>query len=264
MSAALRSPYLITITTWKALFLRTAVQRLSASRFAWFWLVFEPLASIVILMLVFTFLRVRHIGGISTPIWVMAGVLTYKAFSGAVEESVRALRPNRSLFAFPQVRPFDPLLIYAALDGFVLILVSILLLAGAELIGYDVMPLDPLALMEAVFAMWLLGFGYGLILSVAVVVAPPAASVLRVFLRPMKILSGVFLPVIIIVPYPYRTWLLWNPLLHGLEIARAGFAPYYRVDPAISLGYLYAWAVGMLFLGLALHRRYASRLAEKP
>lgn len=263
MSAALRSSYSVAFTTWKALFLRTAVQRLSASRFAWFWLVFEPLASIVVLMLIFTFLRVRHIGGISTPVWVMAGVLTFNAFSGVVEQAQRALRPNRGLFAFPQVTPFDPILIYAALEGFILLLVSILLLAGAELIGYDVMPLDPLAVMEAVVGMWLLGFGYGLILSTALVAAPPAASVLRVILRPMRILSGVILPVILIVPYPYREWLLWNPLLHGIEIARKGFAPYYRLDPAISLGYLYGWALALLFLGLALHTHFADRLAVR-
>jgi capsular polysaccharide transport system permease protein len=256
-----RSPALITYTTWKALFLRTAVARLSASRFAWFWVIFEPLASILLLMAVFTFLRVRHINGISTAIWIMAGVLTFSSFRWTVATTMKGTR-NRSLHTFPQITPTDPLFVNAALEGFILILVSILLIAATELVGFDVVPLDPLAVMVSMVGTWLVGLGYGLIGSVALVIAPPVGVVLQFIVRPLFVLSGVILPVILVVPYPYREWLLWNPLVHGLESAREGFAPYYHLDPAISIGYLYGWAAALMFLGLALQVRYGRRVAK--
>jgi capsular polysaccharide transport system permease protein len=262
MSTAPRSSALITYTAWKALFLRTAIARLSARRFAWFWIIFEPLLNVVLLMLVFAFLRVRHINGIATPVWIMAGVLAFLAFRSTAAQSMNTIRPNRALYAFSQIRPSDPPLINAALQGFTLILVSIVLLAGAELIGYEMIPLDPLGVVEAMFGMWLIGVGYGLIGSVAMVLLPPVASAMQFLMRPLYILSGVMIPIMLIMPYPYRDWLLWNPLLHGLELAREGFAPHYHLHPDISVGYLYGWAMGLVFLGLALHVRYARRLAK--
>lgn len=262
MATSPRPPALITWTTWKALFLRTAVARVSASRLAAFWILFEPVAFTVLLMLAFTFLRVRHIGGISTAVWIMAGVLSFITFRRAASEAMNAIGRSRSLFTYPQVRPADPVVVNAALEGFVMVLVSIVLLAGATLVGFDVVPADPLAVIEAMAGMWIFGLGYGMVNSVALVVWPPLGAVLSfMLLRPLYLLSGVIIPVTVL-PYPYRDWLMMNPLVHGLEMARLGFAPHYRVPPQISIGYLYLWAVVIVFLGLALQVRYRHRLEK--
>jgi capsular polysaccharide transport system permease protein len=70
--------------------------------------------------------------------------------------------------------------------------------------------------------------------------------------RPLYFVSGVFFS-IEVVPEPYRSWLLLNPLLHANELMRAGFfatceARY--ADP----GYLIAWIGGCLCLGLLMQR----------
>jgi capsular polysaccharide transport system permease protein len=257
-----RSPAQITLTTWQALFLRAAVSRLSASRFAWFWMFAEPLAFIVLLMVVFTFLRVRNIGGISTAVWIMAGVLTFHMFRRTAASTMVAVRGVKSLYMNPQIRPFDTLVVTAALEGFVMVIVSILLLSGATFIGLKVIPAEPLAVLEALLGVWLFGLGYGLITSVAMAVVPPIGTVLAFILRPLWILSGVLLPVTQL-PYPARGWFLINPLVHGLEAARFGFAPYYHVPAEISISYLYMWALGAIFLGLALQVRYANRLVKQ-
>jgi capsular polysaccharide transport system permease protein len=261
MSTAVRSPAQITYSAWKALFLRNAVARVSASRFAWFWLLAEPIAFIAILMLLFMFLRVRHIGGINTGVWIMSGVLSFLMFRRTASEAMTALRVGRPLYTFSQIRPFDPVVVNAALEGFIMVLVSIVLLAGAFYFGLQVIPADPLRLMEALLGLWLLGLGYGLINSVALAILPPLGSVMRFMLtRPLYFLSGVMFPVALL-PYPYRDWFLLNPIVHGVEAARFGFAPYYRIPPEISVAYLYGWALVLIFLGMALHVRYARRLA---
>lgn len=259
MTAAIRSPTEVIISTWKALFLRTAITRLAASRLAWFWLLVEPIAFIVVLMLVFTLLRVRHIGGINTAVWIMAGVLAFLMFRRIAAESMRVIKSSRKLFAHSQIRPIDPVLVNAALEGFLMVLISITLLTGVWFFGLDIVPADPLAVIEALFGLWLLGVGFGLVTSVAIELAPPVGAVLGFTLRPLYFLSGVIFPVTL-TPYPYRDWFLLNPLVHGLEAVRLGFAPYYHVPSELSLTYLYGWAGVSIFFGLALHVRYASKL----
>ena len=60
-----------------------------------------------------------------------------------------------------------------------------------------------------------------------------------------------------------RDWLLINPVLHGVEATRAGFAPHYEVLSEPSLAYLYGCAILAIFFGLALHRYFARRLAAQ-
>ncbi len=261
MIAQARSPAKITYTTWKALFLRAAVNSLATGRAAWFWLIAEPITHIVILMLVFSALRVRTIGGINTSVWIMAGMLAFFMFRRTGAESTNALRGSNSLFAFPQIRPVDTVLVRAALEGFLMVLVTIVLLAGAWFYGLAVVPVDPLAVIEALFGLWLFGVGYGLVNSVAIQLFPPIGIFLAFMMRPLYFLSGVIFP-ITVIPYPYRDWILINPLVHGLESARLGFAPYYHVVPEISVAYLYKWALVSVFFGLALQVRFAKRLVQ--
>jgi capsular polysaccharide transport system permease protein len=78
-------------------------------------------------------------------------------------------------------------------------------------------------------------------------------------MMPMYIVSGVMIPVASI-PQPYQGWMLLNPIVHGLEAARLAFAPYYHAVPGLDLGYLHLFALVLVFLGLALHVRFADRM----
>lgn len=259
MKTLARSPAKITYTTWKALFLRTAVNSLSTGRAAWFWLLAEPIAYIVLLMWVFTVFRVRTIGGISTAVWIMAGILAFSVFRRTAALSMGVVNASRKLFVYPQIRPVDPVLVQAGLDGFLMVIVTIVLLAGAWLYGLAVIPGDPLAVIVALLGLWLLGVGFGLVGSVAIELAPPLGKVMGFALRPLFFLSGVLIP-ITLIPYPYHDWLMLNPLVHGVEAARLGFAPYYHAPSDLSVSYLYGWALVTIFFGLALHVRFAKRL----
>lgn len=261
MKAGIRSSAIITYTTWKALFLRAAVNSLSASRMAWFWMLAEPIAFIIVMMLFFTIIRVRTIGGINTAVWVMAGMLAFLMFRRVAMQTMNAVRENKNLYNLPQIRPFDTVLIRAALEGFLMTIITITLLAGAALYGLDVVPVDPLAVLEAFFGLWLLGIGVGLIGSVAIALAPPVGTAINFIMsRPLFILSGVLFPVGL-VPYPYQSWLMLNPVAHGLEAARLGFAPYYHVAAAMSVGFIFVCALVTIFFGMSLHFKYAKRLA---
>ncbi|MEP6588756.1 MAG: ABC transporter permease, partial [Polaromonas sp.] len=130
------------------------------------------------------------------------------------------------------------------------------------LFGHSVIPADPLAVLEAFFGLWLVGLGFGLMTSVAVEMVPELGRVIKLIMMPLYMISGVMFP-ISIVPQPYRDWLLFNPVAHGLEAVRLGFAPHYHAVPELSIAYIYGFALVSIFLGLALHRRFALSLATQ-
>ena len=105
----------------------------------------------------------------------------------------------------------------------------------------------------------LVGLGFGLATSVAVELVPEMGRLIGFILMPLYVISGVMLP-IGSVPQPYRDYLLLNPIAHGLEAVRLGFAPHYHAVPDLSISYIYGFAMVSIFLGLALHNRFATRL----
>jgi capsular polysaccharide transport system permease protein len=55
------------------------------------------------------------------------------------------------------------------------------------------------------------------------------------------------------VPEEYWGWLLWNPLLHVVELARESLAINYQSEGA-SLAYLAFSTLVVLFVGLLIYR----------
>jgi capsular polysaccharide transport system permease protein len=54
-----------------------------------------------------------------------------------------------------------------------------------------------------------------------------------------------------------------NPVAQGLEAARFGFSLNYHPVAELSIAYIYEFALVSIFLGLALHRRFALRLVTQ-
>jgi len=257
-----RAPIDVTLSVWKALFLREAVNRLSRERAAWLWLLVEPVMHIVFLMFIFTVIRLRVVGGIDTAVWIMVGLLPFFMFRRPAQQGMNAVGANQALFTYRQVKPVDTVLVRASLEGFLMILVAVILLFGACLYGLDVVPADPLAVLKAFFALWLVALGFALIASVAREMVPELGRFIGMMLRPLYFFSGVIFP-LERIPQPYREWLMLNPVAHGVEATRLGFAPHYKAVPETSFAYMYGFALIAIFLGLALHRRFAIRLVTQ-
>lgn len=254
-----RSPLAITLSVWKALFLREALSRLLSRRDAWLWLLLEPVIHIAFIVFLLTSIRMRFVGGIDAVIWVMIGLLAFFMFQRTGTQVMNAISANQALFAYRQVRPVDTVIVRGVLECLLMILISAILAAGAGLFGHDVIPTDPLTVLSALFGLWIFGLGYGLMTSVASELIPELGKVIGLMIRPLYVLSGVIWP-IASVSQPYRDWLLLNPIVHGLEAARLGFAPYYHAAPELNLAYLYGTAMITVFVGLALHVRFANKL----
>jgi len=202
------------------------------------------------------------VGGIDTTVWLMTGMLAFFMFRRTGTQVMNAISANQALFTYRQVKPVDTLLVRGGLEGLLMIVITSILLSSAALFGHSVVPADPLAVLEAFFGLWLVGMGFGLVTSVASELVPELGRVINFVMMPMFILSGVIFP-LSALPQPYRDWLLLNPVAHGLEAVRLGFAPLYHAVPELSIAYIYGFALASIFLGLALHRHFALRLVTK-
>lgn len=257
-----RTPLEITLSVWKALFLREALSRLFASRTSMIWLFFEPIFHTSYMLMIFAIVRMRVISGLDSMIWLLVGMLLFILFRRTAAQTSIAVDVNQSLFIYRQVKPVDTIFVRAGLEFFILAIVAMFLFSGVALLGHMVTPSDPLTVIFAVFGMWLFGLGWGLIASVGQTLIPELESINNMLMMPLYFISGTVFP-LVQIPAQYREWLLLNPLAHGMEVARHGVSDYYHAIPGVSLGYLYVCALAMLFLGLALHRHFALKLIEQ-
>lgn len=257
-----RTPLAITLSVWKALFLREALSRAFTGRAAWFWLIAEPVLHVVFLMLIFATARIQSVGGIDMAIWLMVGLLAFFMFRRTGMQVMNAVDSNQALFAYRQVKPVDSALVRAGLEGFLMAIIIMILLSGAALSGLAVSAADPLGVINAFLGIWLFGLGFGLVMSVAIELVPELSRIIHLIMMPLYIISGVMFP-ISAVPQPYRDWLLLNPVAHGLEAARLGFSLHYHSVPELSVVYLHGFALVSVFLGLALYRQFGLRMVTQ-
>lgn len=255
----MRSPFSVTLSVWQAIFLREALDRLFDMRGAWFWLLMEPVCHIGFIAFAYAAIQMRTIGGVDFSPWVMVGMLAFFLFRRTYIQVMYAVDCNRALFAYRQVKPFDPAIVRAGLEAFLMTFISAVILGVAALLGHRVVPSDPLLVILAISGLWLFALGYGLIASVCMEIIPELEHILKITLLPLYMISGVIFP-LASVPLPYRNMLLFNPIAHGLETARLGFFGHYHAVPGVSLAYLYTWTIVSLFIGMALYRRFAVKL----
>jgi capsular polysaccharide transport system permease protein len=259
----LRSPLTVTLTVWKALLLREAVFRLAQDRVAWVWLIAEPLAHVVLLMwLLKVGFRQSAIAGGDVGVFTMLGILGFFLVRNITNRAIDAVDASEALYAFRQIKPVDTVLARTALEGLLVCVLFVVMFAGAGLLGYPIFPADPLGALAALIALWLTGLGFGLVFSVLGNLVTEFGRMVRLLLTPLYFFSAVIYPSAR-VPRALREVLLVNPIVHGLESLRVAFMPGYIVPTGISLGYLYSFAVALIFIGLALHLRYRTELTAE-
>jgi capsular polysaccharide transport system permease protein len=195
-------------------------------------------------------------------IWLLVGLLAMFMFMRTASQSKNAVNSNKALFAYRQVKPVDTVLTRAFLEAFLLVLIAALMVTGIILIDVSQYPNDPFLLFIAFLSLWLTGLGYGLITSVIGDLVPEADKILKFVMGPTYMLSGVIFP-ISSIPKPYQDWLLYNPIAHGVEAARASISIYYHPFQGLNIGYTYGCALIMIFTGLVLHNRFAVQLVMK-
>lgn len=259
--ATVRSPWRVTWSVWRALFLRDFLTRVTKDRLAWFWMLFEPIAVVVIMVVVRTVAlgQVHHIAGADYVPWSLVGLLGFFLFRENMLRAIGSIAAHRTLFAYRQVQPVDPVLVRCFLEGMLKTFIFMLFILGSGLLGIELFPENfPLALFGWL-SLWLLGVGVAVTLAALSALVPEVGNIARISSLPLLIVSGVLFP-LHPLPHELQQYLLLNPIVHALEILRAGFFAQYAPVKGVSLTYLWYWILGLLSLGLMIQVRFKLRL----
>lgn len=248
-----RNSLSITKSVLFALVLREMRGRFSAKRFGAFWLLFEPIFQITILLAIFSFRNVS-MSNVAYPAYLVTGMIPFFLMRNMIMKGMEAVNANKALFAYKQIKPLDTIvarcLIEVALYASIYLIFMLVLWFWFDM---EIFMTDPLRWVSVLFVGVTFAFAVALLFCMLIEVVPESASVIRVLFFPIYILSGVIFP-IWVLPNEIVQLLLWNPFAHIIDELRAATFQHYAVHAGVNLLYPLKVAVFLLFVSLGLYR----------
>jgi capsular polysaccharide transport system permease protein len=117
-------------------------------------------------------------------------------------------------------------------------------------IGVKVSLGNLLMVLACYFITWCMGCGLGMIFGVATAYYNETEKILTVIQRPLFFISAVLTP-LASLPEVAQKYLIYNPLVHTIELSRNAFFPTYDAS-LVNLFYPITVAIIVLALGLVL------------
>ncbi len=197
--------------------------RYASSALGYLWSVLEPLLLAGIYWFIFTQIFTRTVGAEPYIVFLLAGLLPWTWFNGAVTDAARALHTEAKLVRSTNV-PREVWVIRVVLSKGVEFLLSLPVLFLFALIYSARIDWQLVLLIPGVLLMATLVLGIGLLLAPLVVLVRDLERIVRIALR----LGFYASPVIFAVqdvPEPWSTWFALNPMAGIFELCRAGFFP---------------------------------------
>jgi capsular polysaccharide transport system permease protein len=241
-----------------AIVLRETRTRFGAQRLGYLWALLEP--TIVILTFYAVF-RINHRSapeGMDLFSFIATGVIPYTLFGNSVSRVAEAINGNKSLLYYPQVRPIDLVLARCALEAATFAAVFMLLLGGHTLWVQHLEIDSPLLVITGMAMASLLGTSLGMIFCALGQVSAAVDRARGPIVRPLFWISGVYFTVGML-PEAAQKPMLKNPLLHAIELVRAGWFPSYDAR-YVDVGYVSAWIGVLMLAGLLLERAVRRRI----
>ena len=245
----------------RALILRELQTRFGQYRLGYLWVFLEPLLTIGFLILIFGTIRERAAPGIEYEIFLINGIIPFFMFRTGVTLGMSAVASNKGLFSYRSVKPIDALLARNILEFFLKMTAYICFTVGFAWFGYSV----SFEAIPQLLGYWLLLFVFMFAFSLVFLVIGDFSKEIGKFLSSLflviYLLSGILYS-IHIIPVQYQSYLLFNPLIHIFELMRHAVAPNYPLVSGISIGYVWLWIIGTLFIGLLLYKRFERRMVK--
>ena len=242
----------------RALVLRETMTRYGEHKLGFLWAFFEPLMLISILSLIFTAIGSDIAGSMPIVTFMITGFVPFTLFRDTMTQCQSAIQQNTTLMAFPQVTTFDVVIARGVLELAVLLSVFIILLLGATALGIDTRVDDPLGVLAVFLTLSIFGLGIGFTLASISPLIPSTRQLVSAILgRPLFLASGLFYTAESL-PTAARDILLWNPVLHMIELARSAYFVQFDTQYG-SWTYALGWSFGSLAFGLLVHQAVRRR-----
>ncbi|MFW6031112.1 MAG: ABC transporter permease [Myxococcota bacterium] len=249
---SLRNGAIAQLRVINAMALRETRTRFGQHRLGYVWALVEPLTFIAMFAGMYAIVGRTPPGGMGIIPFLTTGILTYQFFAKTADQGAAAIDANRALLYYPQVQTLDLILARTALEA------ATYGVAFALIMGSHALWVGQLTIDSALTVLWafllasMLGMSLGLLLCGLGVVSKTVDRIRGPLMRPLFWTSGLFYTANGL-PSGARDILLYNPVLHCVEVARAGWFPSYEAHHA-NPTYVLVWILGFAFFGLTLER----------
>ena len=236
-----------------ALILRETKTRYGQHKLGFLWAILEPMIMVALFVAIFANMRNDNPSGMPLVPFMLVGIVPFALFRDVMNQLQGAISQNKTLFAFPQVTTFDVIIARGILEILITLGVFGFLLSMAHLSGFTINVQRPLEVLAGCGLLAMLGLGLGFMFASITPILPSLRQLTSAFLgRPLFLSSGLFFTADSI-PSEIRQYLLYNPIMHILELIRGAF--FYQFETTHG-SWLYAttWAVCSLALGLLTHQ----------
>jgi capsular polysaccharide transport system permease protein len=245
-----------------ALVLRETRTRFGQSKLGYLWALVEPVMHVAVLALLYQAIMRQPLVGTSISLFFLSGLIPYFLFQKTAQQVGGAINANRALLHLALVKHLDVIIARALLElATTLIVLTILMMFLYALDQFGNTLIDVFALGKALTVAWLIGVGVGIFNAVLNTLVKSWNTIFGIVTRPLYLLSGVFF-LAERLPPAYLSIVSWNPMLHAVEYFRSGIYPGYGRG-FIDMGYLMAWAIIPVALGLAFLRLMRRQLSAK-
>lgn len=239
-----------------ALFMRELQTRFGSYRLGYLWALIEPGFQVLLYVVLFGAIMKRAMYGIDYPVFLAAGLVPWFMFQKNATRALGAVQANQGLLLYRPVRPIDTVLARFLLEFVIYFAVFFVFAVGLTFFGYKFF----LGHLDIVILCWLslglFAFGFSLIMMVLGHYFEEVSKLISIIFTLAYFASGVIYS-IHIIPEPYQSYLLLNPVIHNLENIRHAFSPSYPVHH-IDFGYFLKSTMVVLFLGFLLYE-YAEK-----
>ena len=241
-----------------ALLMRELHTRYGRENIGYLWLIGEPLMLAGVMALLHQSSHTAYGQDMDPLTFTVVGYTTYIMFRGIVNRSDGAVEANATLLYHRTVTIYDIIIARGILEAAGTTLAYAVLMTFLWSLGLVEPPARPLWYITAQALMFLYSIGQSMIIGSVSFHNRIVDRLVHPYTYFMIPLSGAFVPVAW-VPEPYRTYLLYVPLPHILELARYGqfqSADMRYCDPL----YVLAVSAVIIWVGLVTMRIYRNKI----
>lgn len=242
-------PWITQILVLRALIQREMTTRFGKYHLGLFWMLVEPLTSVIVLGLLLGPILGRSVPEIPYAFFLLNGFLLLKLFTGPMTSAMNAISANQGLLVYPSVRPLDPLLARFLFELTTTVFSFLVFCLISMWFGIS-LSLNALHVLLATYLItWMAGCGFGMIFCVAAAYFKETEKIVAFFQRPLPFISAVLIPTSAL-PASARELLSYNPLVHTIELSRAALFPLYSVE-GLNLFYPFMCAIVLFAVGIS-------------
>ncbi|WP_029059984.1 ABC transporter permease [Stappia stellulata] len=237
-----------------ALVLRETRVTFGKAKMGYLWAIMEPIFGTAFLTLIFSIVTRHPPIGTSFTLFFATGILTFQFYSKLADSLMAVFQANRGLMAYPLVKEVDVVIARFLLIAATYTTIIIVFFGGLIALQIADYPAHLDTVLLAILAVALLGLGAGLTNAVVMMLWPTWKQLHTVLTRPLFFISGVFF-IPSNFPPDIRYILSWNPILHCIELFRAGYYPMYNPQ-TLDVSYLFFYIAILLLIAFGSERLY--------